>query len=209
MKKLFSVFFFSCFFVLLLFLLFGGYEEEMAVLLQSQSQHYYWILSFALLSSDIFLPVPSSLVLIMNGKVLGVFFGTLLSTASGMVSSAIGFYLGRKSESFVDRFFNAEEKRSGAKFFERHGSMAISLSKALPIVSEAVSFVSGTTDISFRRFFIFSLIGHLIISLIYAYAGSFSTNLDSSLLSGGIIVLVLLLSWAVDVLLRRKALKEE
>ena len=209
MKKLFSVFFFSCFLVLLLFLLFGGYEEEMTVLLQSQSEHYYWILSFVFLSSDIFLPVPSSLIMMMNGKVLGVFFGTLLSTSSGMLSSVIGFCLGRKSESFVDRFFSTEEKKSGTRFFERHGSMAISLSKALPIVSEAVSFVSGTADISFRRFFLFSLIGHFIISLIYAYIGSFSTHLDSGLLSSGLIVLVLLLSWAADILLRRKAVKEE
>lgn len=210
MKKLFSVFFLCCFFVLILFFLFGGYEEQLTLLLESRkNQNIYWIVSFAVLSSDIFIPVPSSVVMVLNGKVLGFFFGMLLSTTSGLVSSAIGFYLGRKSESFIDRFFSEKQQKVSSDLFQKYGLAAITLSKALPIISEAVSFLSGTTAISFRKFLWYSFIGHLIISAVYAYAGSFSSSIDSNLLSGGIIIAVLGLFYVIDMLINKKVLREE
>ena len=156
MKRLLSVFFFFCLLILIPYGLFGGYEEQLKVLLESrQHRNIYWVVSFAVLSSDIFIPVPSSLVMIMNGKVLGFFAGTVLSTVSGLVSSAIGFYLGRKSESFVDRFFSKEQKNASSKLFLKYGMLAVMFSKALPLISEAVSFLSGTTPISFKDFWLF------------------------------------------------------
>lgn len=204
------MFFLCCFFVLILFFLFGGYEEQLTLLLESRkNQNIYWIVSFAVLSSDIFIPVPSSVVMVLNGKVLGFFFGMLLSTTSGFVSSAIGFYLGRKSESFIDRFFSEKQQKVSNDLFQKYGLAAITLSKALPIISEAVSFLSGTTAISFRKFLWYSFIGHLIISAVYAYAGSFSSSIDSNLLSGGIIIAVLGLFYVIDRLINKKVLREE
>lgn len=204
------MFFLCCFFVLILFFLFGGYEEQLTLLLESRkNQNIYWIVSFAVLSSDIFIPVPSSVVMVLNGKVLGFFFGMLLSTTSGLVSSAIGFYLGRKSESFIDRFFSEKQQKVSSDLFQKYGLAAITLSKALPIISEAVSFLSGTTAISFRKFLWYSFIGHLIISAVYAYAGSFSSSIDSNLLSGGIIIAVLGLFYVIDRLINKKVLREE
>ena len=147
--------------------------------------------------------------MILNGKVLGFFFGTLLSTTSGVVSSCIGFYLGRKSDSLIDKFFSVKEQQVSTNIFSRYGKPAIPVSKALPIVSEAISFLSGTTGISFRTFFWFSLLGHLVISAVYAYAGSFSSEIDSNLLSGAIILLALFLFWGISKFVNKKALQEE
>lgn len=210
MKKLLSVFFFCCFLVLLLFLLFGAAEEQITTLLASKENlNSYWIASFLVLSADIFIPVPSSLVMILNGKVLGFFFGTLLSTTSGTVSSCIGFYLGRKSGSLIDRFFSKKEQQVSTNIFSRYGKPAIPVSKALPIISEAISFLSGTTGISFSSFFWYSLLGHFVISAVYAYAGSFSSEIDSNLLSGAIILLVLLIFWGISKLMSKKALQKK
>lgn len=208
MKKLLSVFFFCCTFVLLLFFLFGGFEEELEVLLQSrQHLNTYWLVSFAVLASDIFIPVPSSLVMILNGKVLGFLPGTLLSTLSGLCSSMIGFYLGRKSDKLLNRFFSEQQQQTSSHLFLKFGQAAIMLSKALPIISEAVSFLAGTTAISYKKFLLYSFLGHLIISAVYAYAGSATTAIDSNLLSGGIILFVLFLFWVVDRLMNRKAVQ--
>ena len=210
MKKLLSVFIFCCFLVLFLFLLFGGAEEQITTLLSSKENlTSYWIASFLVLSADIFIPVPSSLVMILNGKVLGFFFETLLSTTSGVVSSCIGFYLGRKSGSLIDKFFSPEEQQVSTIIFSRYGKTAILVSKALPIISEAISFLSGTTGISFSTFFWYSLLGHFIISAVYAYAGSFSSEIDSNPLSGAIILLVLLVFWGISKVMSKKALQKK
>ena len=210
MKKLFSVFLFCCFFVLIFYFLLGGFEEEIAVLLESQENiNSYSVLSFLVLSLDIFVPVPSSLVMILNGRILGIFPAILLSTTSGLLSSTIGFYIGRKSESLIDRFFSPKEKRLSSKIFLKYGKSAILFSKALPIISEALSFLSGTTTISFKTFFFYSFIGHLIISAVYAYAGNFSTAIDSNILSAGIILIVLLLFWIIEKLLKKEVLPKD
>ena len=209
MKKLFSVFFFFSFLVLLLFLLFGGFEEEMASLLESRENRLsYGVASFALLSSDIFLPVPSSLVMLLNGKVLGIVSGAAVSTTSGLLSSTIGFFLGRKSRTYIDLYFSEKQKKASSKIFDRYGKVSIPFSKALPIISEAISFLSGTTGISFKKFFWYSLLGHLVISVVYAYLATYSAELDSNLLSGGIILLVLLIFWGADRIISRKVLSK-
>lgn len=210
MKKLLSVFVFCCFLVLLLFLLLGGAEEQITALLASkENMKSYWIASFTILSADIFIPVPSSLVMILNGKVLGFFSGTLLSTTSGVLSSCIGFYLGRKSGSFINKFFSAKEQQVSTNIFCHYGKFSIPVSKALPIVSEAISFLSGTTGIPFRTFFWYSLFGHFIISTVYAYAGSFTSEIDSNLLSGAIILFVLLIFWGISKILNLKSLQNK
>lgn len=210
MKKLFSVFFFCCFFVLIFYFLLGGFEEEIAIFLESQENiNSYSILSFLVLSLDIFVPVPSSLVMILNGRILGIFPAILLSTTSGLLSSTIGFYIGRKSEPLVDLFFSQKEKNLSSRIFLKYGKSAILFSKALPIVSEALSFLSGTTAISFKMFFFYSFVGHMIISAVYAYAGNFSTSMDSNFLSAGIIIIVLFLFWIIEKLLKKEVLSKE
>lgn len=181
----------------------------MLLLEDRQHQRTYWVVSFLVLASDIFIPVPSSLVMILNGKVLGFFFGTVLSTVSGLVSSVIGFYMGKKSGKIINKFFNPEEQKMSNNLFLKYGNSAIVLSKALPIISEAVSFLAGTTGISLKRFVFLSLVGHLIISAVYAYAGSFSTAFNSNLLSAGIILFVLLVSWLLKYLFHQKNFQKE
>lgn len=196
MRKLLSLFIFCSFLIIIVFLLFGDFEQWTAHHLNtSKSLAAYTGLSFALLTGDIILPVPSSLVMILNGKVLGVFFGSLLSLVSGVLSSSIGFFLGKFSNPFLEKIFSEKERNAGNSLFKRFGYSAIIISKSLPVISEAVSFVSGTTSVAFKTFFIYSFMGHLLVSVIYAYMGSFAGAVDSNILSAIIIAIALVLGW--------------
>lgn len=83
--------------------------------------------------------------------------------------------------------------------------MAITISKALPIISEAVSVVSGTTSMTFKNFLYYSIAGHFIVSVIYAYAGSLSSEFNSNLVAALIIVLALFAGWIMQFMMRRRA----
>ena len=205
MKKLISVFIFCCFLVIVAFLLFGNIEKWVEINLNSkQSQLTYSLLSFSVLTSDIVLPIPSSLVMILNGKVLGVFWGTLISLISGVLSSSFGFYFGRKTNPFLDKLFTNKDKDTSNKLFQKFGNTAIIISKALPIISEAISFVSGTTSMRFNTFLCYSIVGHVIVSLIYACVGSFATTLNSNLIAAITITSALLVGWVTQVIIRNK-----
>ena len=205
MKRLVSIFIFCSFIIIIAFLLFGNVEKWVEINLASEkSVVTYTLLSFVLLTSDIVLPIPSSLVMILNGKVLGVFSGAALSLVSGVLSSCIGFYFGRKANAFIDRFFSQSEKEMSRKLFDRFGNIAIIISKALPIISEAISFVSGTASVTFKTFLVYSIVGHFIVSFVYAYVGSLSRSLNSNLIAAVIIISALAVGWVMQSIIMRK-----
>lgn len=208
MKKVFSILFFCCVLILLTFALFYDFEQEVAGRLESTSSVIsFAVLSFLALLSDILLPIPSSLVMILNGKVLGPLWGTLLSLVAGLASSSIGFYLGRSSNKVFNRFFNEQEAEAGNRFFHRFGSVSIALSKALPVLAEAVALLAGTTAVPFRTFLAFSLVGQAVVALAYAWLGSMADAYDSNLVSGAIILSTLFIAWGIQATLikRRQA----
>lgn len=209
MKKLLSLFIFCSFIIIAVFLMFGDMERMIEVNLHSsESLFTYALLSFSFLTADILLPVPSSLVMILNGEVLGFPAGAALSLVSGVLSSCIGFYLGRKSNPLLNKFFSAKDREISDRLFHRFGNMAITISKALPIISEAVSVVSGTTSVTFKNFLYYSIAGHLIVSVIYAYAGSLSSTFNSNLVAALIIVLALFVGWIMQFMMRRRPVND-
>jgi uncharacterized membrane protein YdjX (TVP38/TMEM64 family) len=210
MKKLLSILFFSSLFVVFLFIMFADVEQYISDLLQSPaSLAVYSVFSFFFLMSDIVLPVPSSMIMILNGKVLGVFYGTMLSLLSGLFSSCLGFYLGRRSNNLLSRFFSRQDVEEGNSFVARYGSMAIAFSKAIPVLSESVSFVSGTTAISLKNFLLYSFAGHAVVAILYAYVGSLNRAIDSNLISAAIIGLTIVLAWGLQVLIRQGSASQE
>lgn len=205
MKKLLSLFVFFAATVIIAFLLFSNLEEAINRRLgQEQKIASYSALSFIFLVADIVLPIPSSLVMILNGKMLGFAGGAILSLTASMLSSSIGFYLGRTATNGFNRFFSAKEIRLGNSMFDKYGDLSIAVSKGIPVLSEAVSFLSGTTSISFKRFFIYSFSGHLPVALIYAFVGSYASSLNSYLVSGGVIVVTVCLFFIFRIVIGRR-----
>ena len=162
------------------------------------------MLSFVFLVADILLPTPSSLIMILNGKMLGPAGGALLSLAASMIASAIGFYIGQKTAKGFNRFFSAKEIKLGNELFEKYGILSIAVSKGIPILSEAVSFLSGNTSIPFKKFLFYSLLGNLPVSIIYAYVGSYASTSNSWLISGLVIGLTLCIFFVFRFVLKRK-----
>jgi uncharacterized membrane protein YdjX (TVP38/TMEM64 family) len=196
MKKIFSTLFFCTVLVLAMFLFFSEMEQWIGLYLNAQrSKWNYAIFSSLFLTADIILPIPSSLIMILNGKILGAILGSLISFVSGLTSSMIGFYMGCRSMPFVNRFFNVRERNAGNMFFEKYGNLAIVMSKSLPVISESLSVVAGTTSVSFRSFFLYSAAGHLTVSLAYGVIGSYAFSLDSKLVSGLVIFAVPVIGW--------------
>ena len=205
MRRIISILVFCSLLIIASFLLFGDFESIVNSQLSSQkSLLAYSAFSFLILTSDIVLPIPSSVVMILNGKVLGVFLGTIISLLAGLSSSSIGFYLGRKTSWIADKVFSKKERETSSTLFKKFGNSAIVISKALPVLSEAVAFLSGTTSISFSRFLVLSVAGHLMVSLTYAIAGQLSGNTNSNLIGGIVICSVLVAGWIIQFFIKKK-----
>ncbi len=179
--------------IIVLFLGLPGLEmrfEQLIIESANSTKSYFAAISFVLLALDVFLPVPSSIVMFFNGSVLGLFAGTAWSLFAGVVSASLGFYLGRAFYQRMNRGYRSEEISKAQHIIERYGFAGIIATRGIPILSEAIAIICGNIAYDFKRFFIANCIGLLPISLLYAYIGSQSLDTDSFLWAFGINVLV-------------------
>ena len=134
-----------------------------------------------LLALDIFIPVPSSIIMILSGAAFGVVWGSLLAFAGSIGGEWLGFELARKyGTALSNRFIgDASERRRLNDVLMTHGAAAIVVTRALPVVMETMSIVAGLSLMRRTTFLIASAIGTAPIVVVYAYAGAKSRETGS------------------------------
>lgn len=176
MKQFLGPFLASSILVILVFVFFEdleAYIENLIALSQSNKQEYVWI-SGLFLSSDILLPVPSSIIMYANGLVLGTIWGTLLSMLCALISSCVGYVLGLLSA----KTLRASKREEATNILNKYGVIGIIVSRGVPILSESISYTAGYMRMKFKTFFVLNVIGYLPITLLYAYFGSLGSDLN-------------------------------
>jgi uncharacterized membrane protein YdjX (TVP38/TMEM64 family) len=142
--------------------------------LQERSGGLWWagLAVASLLTLDLFLPVPSSILMILSGAILGLHLGWLVALVGAMGSALLGFGLCRRwGKPVFDRVAGPVDTDRITRFFERHGLWAILLSRSVPMLTEIVSCLAGLSAMRFRLFFLVSLAGTWPLCVVYAWAG--------------------------------------
>jgi uncharacterized membrane protein YdjX (TVP38/TMEM64 family) len=181
----------SVFIISIVFILFGNIEEYFDALLNNSRKDIetYIGVSFLVLSSDIILPVPSSIVMYMNGLVLGTSFGFLLSLVSALISALIGYYLGRWTN------FGFNNQLKATQLIQKYGSVAIILTRGIPIISESICYTAGYNKMSFRLYILLNFIGYIPVCLVYAFFGQLGSDKNLFLLSFSLALIVSGIVW--------------
>ena len=134
----------------------------------------------ALLVLDVFLPVPSSVVMVLSGAVFGVFWGAVFALIGSVAGQWVGFEMVRRfGRGAAGRVAGDGELRDVNRFFERYGAVAVIATRPLPIVMETMSLVAGLSKMPRRVFLSAALVGTVPIVLVYAYAGAVSREAGS------------------------------
>lgn len=150
-----------------------------------------------LLAVDIFIPVPSSIVMVLSGAAFGVFWGSVLAFVGSIGGEWLGFELARKYGTRLSTRFigdDAERRRLNAILLT-HGAAAVAVTRALPVVMETMSIVAGLSTMRRGTFLIASAIGTAPIVVIYAYAGAMSREMDSVVPAVVILLAVAAAGW--------------
>jgi uncharacterized membrane protein YdjX (TVP38/TMEM64 family) len=138
------------------------------------------LLIVILLSLDMLLPVPSSLVMILSGVMFGVVGGGLLSLLGLLTGNMGGFELTRRyGIGLAQRLVGQEEFQKMDRVIARYGIVAILLSRPIPVMMETLSVVAGLSSISRGTFVLANLLGALPICFLYASAGAYSQQPQS------------------------------
>lgn len=170
MKTILYPFLVTSLVILITFGLFEGLETYFPQQLKALNGHSasYAFISFLILSGDILLPVPSSIVMYLNGLVLGPIWGTLLSFTALMAGAIVGYLIGK----FSSQLMNKQKNEQASVLLEKYGPSVLVLTRGIPVISESLCFVSGYNRINFRKYLLFSAIGYLPVCLVYALFGS-------------------------------------
>jgi uncharacterized membrane protein YdjX (TVP38/TMEM64 family) len=151
-----------------------------------------------LLAADLFLPIPSSLVMVLSGAAFGVGWGSALSLIGSIGGEWLGFELvrhyGRRASA---RMVGDDEIERLSRVFQKHGAAAVAVTRALPVVMETTSVVAGLSSMQRSTFLIASFIGTAPIVVVYAYAGAMSRETNSLVPAIVMLIAVAALGWII------------
>lgn len=162
------------------------------------------------LAVDVLLPVPSSLIMIANGALFGVWLGTLLSLTGSFTAAIIGFVLGRQSKSLlINRFIPPEQMAAANRLFSRWGILAIIVTRPIPLLAETTVIAAGASQLTFKQILSAVIAGSIPASVLYALTGATAVSTNSTILSFGLVLLVAALFWWIGSRSRQSPEKEE
>jgi uncharacterized membrane protein YdjX (TVP38/TMEM64 family) len=149
-----------------------------------------------LLAADLFLPIPSSIIMVLSGAAFGVLWGSLLSFVGSVGGEWLGFELVRRYGRRASRLIVSDEEIVNLeRVFERHGMAVVAATRALPIAMETMSVVAGMSAMSRGRFLLGSLVGTAPVVFVYAYAGAESRRAQSIVPAAVILVAASACAW--------------
>jgi len=133
-----------------------------------------------LLTLDVFLPVPSSVVGTGSGLLLGWGLGFLSTFIGLMLGSLVGFAVGHLfRHTFFHRYFADDEFRQVSYDLANYGFLLLIAFRGIPILAEMSVLASGFHRYSVSRFITAMLISNSILAAIHAYLGVNAANADS------------------------------
>jgi len=125
-----------------------------------------------LLASDILLPVPSSVVSTLAGRVLGFWGGTGASWCGMTLGAAIAFGLVRVFGRPLARRLSSDQELARADALaSRWGTLVLVLARPIPVLAEASVLLMGTTRLSWWRFLTAVGLSNFGIAAAYAALG--------------------------------------
>jgi uncharacterized membrane protein YdjX (TVP38/TMEM64 family) len=155
------------------------------------------VLGVGLLVADVLLPVPSSLIMVAHGALFGVFLGTLLSLLGSTGATLFGFWIGRRGGPLLQRLVSEEERARANRLLERWGTLAIIVTRPIPLLAETVAIMAGASPLGWGRAALAALAGSLPPAMLYALTGATAGSFQNSTLMFGFVLLITGLFWMV------------
>ncbi len=127
------------------------------------------------LASDVFLPIPSSIVSTASGALLGFAGGALACWLGMSLACLIGYGVGSAAGTPVVRRIVGDAEFQKAEWLsQRYGPLFLIMLRAVPVLAEASVMTAGMTRMPVRVFLIMTGLSNLGVSLMYAGIGAFA-----------------------------------
>lgn len=131
-----------------------------------------------LLSTDIFLPIPSSVVSTFAGPRLGIWGATAASWLGMSLGAIFGFALAKQFGSrFASWFSRPQDLERAQELTTRLGPAVLAIGRGVPVIAEATVLWMGLHQLSWKRFLPPVLGANLFLSFVYASLGIYAEQI--------------------------------
>ena len=132
------------------------------------------------------IPLPSEVTMPFAGFLVAsgqfdfwptVLFGTFGCLTGAIISYIIGFYGGEPFVLYLikkyGKFFliSVKDFNQAKKWFERYDELIIFASRVLPVIRTFISLPAGIAHMDFKKFFLYTLAGSFISTLVLVFLG--------------------------------------
>jgi uncharacterized membrane protein YdjX (TVP38/TMEM64 family) len=151
-----------------------------------QAPHSRWLLAVSLaglLAADLVLPVPSSLVNVAAGSLLGLWGGTAVSWTGLMVSTVVGYFIGQSASGTALRRLVGSHEERVARAQTSYGQWGLMVCRGVPVLAEASVVLAGFNRMPLRPFLLVCSLSNLGIAVTYSAVGAFAMDTSSFLLA--------------------------
>jgi uncharacterized membrane protein YdjX (TVP38/TMEM64 family) len=159
------------------FLLWGDTFEALLSLqamhsLLERHREIGWLIGIVLLVADLFLPIPSTIVMSALGWLYGPFVGGVVSSCGLFLSAQLAYQLSlRFGRKIAIRLADEESLAAASRWFSKAGGACVAVSRCLPVLSEAIACLAGLSRFPQRDFLVASLLGTLPAGFTFAFIG--------------------------------------
>ena len=164
--------------ILLVWLIWGGAWEAHftlagAVSSLQQAGPWAWAAGIGLLTADLLLPVPGTVVMSALGLIYGTLVGGFIAAAGSILAGLCGYGVGRLvGEKTARKLLGDRDIEKGRLLFARGGGAVIALSRAIPILPEALSCTAGLVRMPFHSFLASLACGSIPVGFLFAWIGA-------------------------------------
>ncbi len=159
--------------------------------LEGNSTMFTFFYGAGLLSADIILPLPSSLIAVFLGAKLGWALGAISNFAGLMTGSLIGYgmgwYIGRP---ILDKMVSKQSQDIYEKMENQMSYWALGITRSIPILAEASVIIAGVARLNLKKIIPVLIVSNLFLAMLYSAFGFYGIEQSSPtlLFLGGIIV---------------------
>jgi uncharacterized membrane protein YdjX (TVP38/TMEM64 family) len=131
------------------------------------------LVGFVLMVMDLVMPVPGTVVMSALGFLHGVIWGGLIGFAGASVAGMLGYAIGSACpERWARKFLGAKDYERGHRLFARGGGWMVAVSRAVPILPEALAVTAGMVRMPWRKFLLAMTCGNLPMAFVFAWVGA-------------------------------------
>ena len=112
------------------------------------------------------------------------------------VNYHIGAFLGEKAFSpqyFTSKFLKPKYLQKTEEFYKKYGGKTIIIARFVPIVRTFAPFLAGVGTMSYKRFFMYNIVGAILWTSLFLYAGFFFGNMPFVKDRFGLVILAIII----------------